>query len=303
MNYYPFHVGDYASATRHLSWDEDAAYRRLLDAYYIAEKALPSDLRAVCRLVLATTDAQREAVKVVLEEFFCLTPSGWENRRADAQIQVMREKRQKQRDNANKRWLTQKEERGIASVMPRHDYSHAVASKNHAEAMPPIPIPIPIPKDEIQHTQILSEVSCVRELPSPTDAGRVCLAMRQAGIPDCNPGHPELLALLAAGATVAEFVGAAVSASGRGKGFAYAIGTLKRQRTDAALAAQGLHRGPMPDAPQRQPTAAEMRVLHAVPSIAAPHLLRQVATPATAAAPITIDVETQNAAPTSALGR
>lgn len=141
----------------------------------------------------------------------------------------------------------------------------------------------------------------MRELPSPTDAGRVCLAMRQSGIPDCNPGHPELLALLAAGATVAEFVGAAVSASGRGKGFAYAIGTLKRQRTDAALAAQGLHRGPMPDAPQRQPTAAELRVLHAVPSIASPHLLRQVAKPAHA--PITIDVETQNAAPTSALGR
>jgi uncharacterized protein YdaU (DUF1376 family) len=303
MNYYPFHVGDYASATRHLSWDEDAAYRRLLDAYYIAEKALPSDLRAVCRLVLATTDAQREAVKVVLEEFFCLTQSGWENRRADAEIQVMREKRQKQRDKAKKRWLTQKEERGITDAMPRHDDAHAAASKNHADAMPPTPtptpIPTPIPKDEIQHTQTLSEVSCVRELPSPTDAGRVCLAMRQAGIPDCNPGHPELLALLAAGATVAEFVGAAASASGRGKGFAYAIGTLKRQRTDAALAAQGLHRGPMPDAPQRKPTAAEMRVLHAVPSIAAPHLRSQVANPA----PFTIDAETIHAAPTSALGR
>ena len=27
MNYYPFHIGDYLSATRHLSWEEDAAYR------------------------------------------------------------------------------------------------------------------------------------------------------------------------------------------------------------------------------------------------------------------------------------
>ena len=25
MNYYPFHIGDYVSATRHLTWDEDAA--------------------------------------------------------------------------------------------------------------------------------------------------------------------------------------------------------------------------------------------------------------------------------------
>lgn len=80
MNYYPFHIGDYVSKTRHLSWDEDAAYRRLLDAYYTLEKPLPSDLRAVCRLVLATSDAQREAVKVVLEEFFEPTADGWRNR-------------------------------------------------------------------------------------------------------------------------------------------------------------------------------------------------------------------------------
>ena len=32
MNYYPFHIGDYLSATRHLSWDEDHAYRRLLES-------------------------------------------------------------------------------------------------------------------------------------------------------------------------------------------------------------------------------------------------------------------------------
>lgn len=56
MNYYPFHIGDYLSATRHLSWEEDAAYRRLLDTYYTNEKPLPSELRAVCRLVLANTD-------------------------------------------------------------------------------------------------------------------------------------------------------------------------------------------------------------------------------------------------------
>ena len=41
MNYYPFHIGDYLSATRHLSWEEDCAYRRLLDVYYTSEKPLP----------------------------------------------------------------------------------------------------------------------------------------------------------------------------------------------------------------------------------------------------------------------
>ena len=92
MNYYPFHIGDYLSATRHLSWEEDAAYRRLLDTYYTNEKPLPAELRAVCRLVLATTDSQREAVETVLGEFFELTPDGWINGRADAEIVAMREK-------------------------------------------------------------------------------------------------------------------------------------------------------------------------------------------------------------------
>ena len=41
MNFYPFHIGDYASATRHLTWIEDAAYRRLLDVYYVKEGPLP----------------------------------------------------------------------------------------------------------------------------------------------------------------------------------------------------------------------------------------------------------------------
>lgn len=145
MNYYPFHIGDYLSATRHLSWAEDAAYRRLLDTYYTTEKALPLDLRAVCRLVLATTEEQREAVRVVLEEFFEQTADGWKNIRADAEIEAMREKQQKQRDKANKRWHKQEQEPGNASAMPQHEVNDAVASKTDADAMPPTPTPTPTP--------------------------------------------------------------------------------------------------------------------------------------------------------------
>ena len=91
------------SATRHLSWEEDAAFRRLLDTYYTTEKPLPVELRAVCRLVLATTESQREAVRIVLEEFFELMPSGWVNHRADAEIAEMQERQQIAKDKANKR--------------------------------------------------------------------------------------------------------------------------------------------------------------------------------------------------------
>jgi uncharacterized protein YdaU (DUF1376 family) len=152
MNYYPFHIGDYLSATRHLSWAEDAAYRRLLDTYYTTEKALPLELRAVCRLVLATTEEQREAVRVVLDEFFEQTEEGWKNSRADAEIDAMRGKQQKQRDKANKRWHKPEPEHGNASAMPRHTETDAVASKTDADAMPPTPTPTPTPQPSVTIT-------------------------------------------------------------------------------------------------------------------------------------------------------
>lgn len=139
MNYYPFHIGDYVSATRHLSWDEDAAYRRLLDVYYTTEKPIPLDHRAACRLVMAQTEEQREAVKAVLSEFFNETSDGWINRRADEVITDLKEKQNKQRDKANKRWHCQNKERGNATALN----TDAAACEVDANAMPPIPIPIP----------------------------------------------------------------------------------------------------------------------------------------------------------------
>ena len=146
MNYFPFHIGDYASATRHLSWDEDAAYRRLLDVYYTTEKPIPVDLRAVYRLVMAQTDSQREATAVVLAEFFELTDAGYINKRADEEIDAMRSKQQKQRDKANARWHKQRTEPGNAPAMPRHKETDATASETNADAMPPTPTPTPTPR-------------------------------------------------------------------------------------------------------------------------------------------------------------
>jgi uncharacterized protein YdaU (DUF1376 family) len=150
MNYYPFHIGDYVSATRHLSWEEDAAYRRLLDTYYMTEKPLPAELRAVCRLVLATTESQREAVAVVLEEFFESTPEGWINTRADQEIAAMREKQHKQREKANKRWHKPEAAPGNATASP----TDAAASKADADAMPPTPTPTPTPNTSSLRSEV-----------------------------------------------------------------------------------------------------------------------------------------------------
>lgn len=104
MNYYPFHIGDYASATRHLTWDEDMAYRRLIDAYYTREAPIPTDTRQAYRLVMATTEGQRIAVDTILNEFFTYTDSGWINSRCDAEIEAFRIKSAKASQSANARW-------------------------------------------------------------------------------------------------------------------------------------------------------------------------------------------------------
>ena len=51
MNFYSFHIGDYARDTKHLSWDENAAYRFMIEAYYTREAPLPLERKQIYRLI------------------------------------------------------------------------------------------------------------------------------------------------------------------------------------------------------------------------------------------------------------
>jgi uncharacterized protein YdaU (DUF1376 family) len=86
MNYYEHHIGDYAEATAHLTFVEDAAYTRMIRKYYAQEKPLPTDVKAVQRLVGARSKEEREAIETILGEFFELQDDGWHNGRCDAEL-------------------------------------------------------------------------------------------------------------------------------------------------------------------------------------------------------------------------
>lgn len=86
MNYYSHNIGDYAQATMHLSLIEDAIYSRLLRRYYAEEQPIVDEMQQVCRWVGARSEEEREAVKLVLGEFFTLADGYWHNKRADAEI-------------------------------------------------------------------------------------------------------------------------------------------------------------------------------------------------------------------------
>ena len=119
--------------------------------------------------------------------------------------------------------------------------------------------------------------------------------MRSAGIADVNPGHPSLLALLAAGATEAELVGAAQQALRHGKGFAYALGIAANARKEAAVMAATLHVGAMPVVETAYQASMRQRVEEFAPGLG-----RHVAA---AAAPVAFDFEAVATPSTPGLAR
>ena len=100
MHYYQFHIGDYASHTRHLSLLEDLAYRRLLDFYYLHEQ--PIKQRDIARQI-GMRDHEQD-VLTVLNEFFLSTDLGFISPRADAEIAKFKEFSEAGKRGAAKRW-------------------------------------------------------------------------------------------------------------------------------------------------------------------------------------------------------
>lgn len=93
MNFYPFHIGDYAAHTRNLSLLEDLAYRRLLDAYYLAESPLNGSATDVAREIGMREHAAD--VEYVLGRFFVRDGDTWRQPRADIVIEHYQAKQEK----------------------------------------------------------------------------------------------------------------------------------------------------------------------------------------------------------------
>jgi uncharacterized protein YdaU (DUF1376 family) len=125
MNYYNFHIGDYASHTRGLSLIEDLAYRRILDLYYLSEKPLTGEYDVVAKNIGMPEFA--EQIEYILVTFFEHTPHGFINKRADAEIEVMKKKQESARQSANKRWKN-------VNKMPLHSESIAIEMPSHSES-------------------------------------------------------------------------------------------------------------------------------------------------------------------------
>lgn len=106
MNFYPFHIGDYISHTSHLTDEEDLAYRRMMDLYYMGEQPFPDDFAWIARRVRADS----LIVENLLNEFFELSTDGlWHNTRADKEIAKYQFVKESGKKGAEKRWSNRQE--------------------------------------------------------------------------------------------------------------------------------------------------------------------------------------------------
>jgi uncharacterized protein YdaU (DUF1376 family) len=141
VNYYPFHIGDYAAHTGHLDPLEDVAYRRAIDAYMLSEGPLPADPADVARRIRMRDHVA--IVRSVLQEFFTKTPEGWRHARCDAEIAKVQSKSDKARTSAAKRWHSERD----ANAMRTHSERSADAVRPEFEGNAP-KTQDPIPKEE-----------------------------------------------------------------------------------------------------------------------------------------------------------
>lgn len=179
MNYFELHIGDYAQATGHLSFVEDAAYLRLVRKYYADERPIPADLKAAQRLVSARTREEKEAVQTVLDEFFDLREDGWHQRRCDEEIARYQDKQAKAKRSAEARWNPQRPQSdGNANASPNAMRTH---SEGNAHQTPDTKHQTPDTNSLIP----LSPNGLSTAFPEKAGEGDLLGDPLKTGIPDC----------------------------------------------------------------------------------------------------------------------
>lgn len=235
MHYYKRNIGDYAKKAGRLSILQHGVYNLLIDACYDRER-FPTREEAV-DWVWASSAAEEEAVDFVLRKFFTLEDGVYVQQHIKEDLAEYLQKAENNKRIANEREANRKAQsteraRTVHEAPPNHkplttnqEPKRQGASVAGEEGGPAGP------------------ARAGFESPGSGPGSEAAAAMAAAGLADVSATHPKLLALLAAGMTVAELQAAAVYAVGKGVGFAYALSRAEGQRRDAAALAA------LPDAP------------------------------------------------------
>ena len=100
MHYYPFNIADFNLHTVHLTLEEEAVYRRLIDFYYDTEKPIPKETQPVIRRLRLGSYVNE--FEQILSEFFTLEDDGWHSYRCDIEIKAYHDRGEIARSNGKK---------------------------------------------------------------------------------------------------------------------------------------------------------------------------------------------------------
>ena len=129
MHYYQFNIGDYSKDAKHLSLEEDAIYRRLIDLYYLSEQPIPLEIKLVSRKILARN--KEDLILNVLEEFFKKTKKGFEHLRIKKEIIIYKKNKKNKQKAANARWAKVSEDADAMHVHSKRNANHKPITINH----------------------------------------------------------------------------------------------------------------------------------------------------------------------------
>ena len=144
MNYYKRHIGDYMKDASHLSLLEHGIYMRLMDVYYTRESAIPVDQAA--RLIGARSKDEKEALAVVVAEFFQEVDGFYKQTRCDIEIALMQQKAETNRDVGKRGGRPKKETAKVQSGNP--EITQTVSENNPEETQATSHKPIAIISSE-----------------------------------------------------------------------------------------------------------------------------------------------------------
>lgn len=246
----PFYVTDYLGDTMHLTTTQHGAYLLLLLACWKAGGDLPDDDAQLSAITRMTLNEWRKTAPV-LRKYFDPVDGLLSHGRVKHELQKAKELSDK-RSAVGKTGGRPPKTRQEDNQTETNRFSEGKAKGKQNETPSPSPshigIPTHVAEDEIpppsKREGGFQEVSPT----IGTDAGRICKAMKAAGIADVNPSNQTLLTLLSAGATEGEFTAAAAAAAGCAKGFGYALGIVANERKRAAVLAQQVLHGALPTA-------------------------------------------------------
>lgn len=242
----PLWIGAYLADTMHLSCEEHGAYLLLIMAYWRNGGPLPDDDARLSGITKSSPKVWGKLRKTI-SQFFEVSDGFWAHKRIDEElVSASANKVQKSiagKASAAKRWGNKPADPDGKSVTAVKEPLPDPSQRQSNPTPTPSPTPISVVESSETHTVVYSEQGASACL----TAGEVCKRVIQLGISPttCNPGHPDLAALLSAGAGMAEFEGAAKVCMEKGKGFPYLLGIVRGQREQAAKLV--LHKGALPN--------------------------------------------------------